>query len=206
MLYNPPHFRDGDQAALLAFIAVRGFASLVTLGQEGGAAELDLTLLPLLHQPAPAPLGRLIGHVARANPQWRRVQGGIAAMAVFQGGDAYVSPAWYPSKAEHGRVVPTWNYEAVVAWGRLTVLEAPEQILPIVAALTERHEGLRAAAGRGRAWQVADAPEDFIRAQLKGIVGLELAIERLEGKRKQSQNRNEADRAGVFAGLAREKR
>ena len=205
MLYNPPHFRDQDQASLLAFIERRGLATLVTLGRAEADPELDVTLLPMLHEAAPAPLGRLIGHVARANPQWRRLDGAVAAMALFQGGDDYVSPSWYPSKAEHGRVVPTWNYEAVVAWGRLTVLPEPAQILPIVTALTRRHEGARAAAGKGEAWQVGDAPADFVQAQLKGIVGLALVIERLEGKRKLSQNRSEADRAGVFAGLARER-
>lgn len=201
MLYIPPHFRDEDPEALAGFMAARGFATLVTLGRAADAApELDLTLLPLLYQPGGGPRGRLVGHVARANRQWQRLDGGVAAMALFQGGDYYVTPSWYPGKAEHGRVVPTWNYEAVVAWGRLTVLEAPEQILPIVTALTERHEGRRAAP-----WSVEDAPPEFIRAQLRGIVGLELAVERLEGKRKLSQNRNEADRAGVFAGLARER-
>jgi transcriptional regulator len=204
VLYNPPHFRDQDQAALLDFIAARGLGLLVTLGSDGVARELDLTLLPLLHRPDPAPLGRLIGHVARANPQWKRLDGGVAAMAVFQAGDYYVSPAWYPSKQQGGRVVPTWNYETVVAWGRLTLLQAPEQILPIVTALTERHEGLRAAAGQGEAWAVSDAPADFVQAQLKGIVGFDLAIERLEGKRKLSQNRTPEDRAAVMAMRAQE--
>ncbi len=204
MLYNPPHFRDQEQAALLAFIAARGLGMLVTLGSDGAARELDLTLLPLLHEAEPAPLGRLICHVAKANPQWKRIDGSVAAMAVIQGGDHYVSPAWYPSKQETGRVVPTWNYETVVAWGRLTVLQQPEEVLPIVTALTQRHEGARASAGKGEAWAVTDAPPDFVRAQLKGIVGLSLAIERLEGKRKRSQNRTPADRAGVVEGLARE--
>jgi transcriptional regulator len=204
VLYNPPHFREPDQAALLAFIAARHLGTLVTLGGDGALRELDLTLLPLLHDPRPAPLGRLIGHVAKANPQWKRLDGSVAAMAIFQGGDYYVSPAWYPSKQDTGRVVPTWNYETVVAWGRLTVLEQPAEILPIVTALTQRHEGARAAAGKGEAWAVTDAPPDFVQAQLKGIVGLSLAIERLEGKRKLSQNRTPEDRAGVFAGRRRE--
>lgn len=204
MLYNPPHFRDQDQAALLDFIAARGLGTLVTLGSDGTARELDLTLLPLLHRPDPAPLGRLIGHFAKSNPQWKRLDGAVAAMAVFQAGDYYVSPSWYSSKQQTGRVVPTWNYETVVAWGRLTLLEAPEQILPIVTALTERHEGLRAAAGKGEAWAVSDAPTDFVQAQLKGIVGFEIAIERLEGKRKLSQNRTPEDRAAVMAMRAQE--
>lgn len=200
MLYNPPHFREQDPASLAAFMTARGLATLITLGREEGLApELDLTPLPLLYEAAPAPHGRLLGHVARANRQWQRLDGAVAAMALFQGGDYYVTPSWYPSKAAHGRVVPTWNYEAVVAWGRLTVLEAPEQILPIVTALTRRHEAPRAAP-----WAVSDAPEDFVRAQLRGIVGLELVIERLEGKRKLSQNRDAADRAGVLAGRAAE--
>lgn len=203
MLYVPPHFRDDDPAALWAFMAARGFATLVTLGGEG-EGELDVTLLPLLVEAEPAPLGRLVGHLARANPQWRRLRPVVRALALFQAGDSYISPAWYPSKQAHGRVVPTWNYETVAAWGSLRLVEDAPGLLSIVTRLTERHEGAREAAGQGAAWAVSDAPPEFVQAQLKGIVGLELTIERLEGKRKLSQNRPAEDCAGVAAGLERE--
>ncbi len=207
MLYDPPQFRDRDEAAQRAFIAEVGFATLVTLGGEGSdEAELDASLIPLLFEPEGGPQGCLIGHVSRANPQWRRVGGRVAALALFQAHDHYVSPGWYPSKQEHGKVVPTWNYELVAVWGRLTVTEAPAEVLRIVTRLTERHEGRRVetAAARGAAaepWAVSDAPEDFVAGMLKGIVGLSLAIERVQGKRKLSQNRPPADVAGVRAGL-----
>jgi len=200
MLYNPPHFRDEDPGALRDFMAARGFATLVTLGGEG-EGELDVTLLPLLVEAEPAPLGRLVGHVARANPQWRRLRPVVRALALFQAGDYYVTPSWYPSKQAHGRVVPTWNYECVAAWGTLRLVEDAPGLLSIVTRLTARHEGARAAAGQGPGWAVSDAPPEFVQAQLKGIVGLELTLERLEGKRKLSQNRPAEDRAGVRAGL-----
>jgi transcriptional regulator len=139
----------------------------------------------------------LHGHVARANPHWRRLAQAGRATAVFRGTEAYVSPAWYPSKAEHHRVVPTWNYEAVHAEGTVGIIEDPAALHALVSGLTDQHEARRATP-----WAVADAPAEFIAGQLRGIVGLVLRIERLSGKRKLSQNRAPADRDGAIAGLA----
>ena len=141
--------------------------------------------------------GVLIGHVARANPHWQALRAAGRAIAVFLGAEGYVSPNWYPSKAEHHRVVPTWNYEAVHAEGPIEVIEDATRLHAIVSLLTRVKE-----AAQPRPWSVEDAPAPFVAGQLKGIVGLSLRIERLEGKRKLSQNRAEPDRAGAERGLA----
>lgn len=138
----------------------------------------------------------IYGHVAKANPQWRAPVLGDG-LAIFMGPDAYVTPAWYQAKQETGKVVPTWNYVAVHAYGPIEFFEDADRLLDVVTRLTNLHEG-----GRAAPWSVSDAPPDFIQSQLKGIVGLRLPITRLEGKRKMSQNRNAADRAGVVSGLA----
>ena len=191
-MYTPPAFRDDDRASIHAVIEAAGLATLVTMTGEG----LVATPLPLFLVPQEGAYGTLYGHVARANPQWRLAPSGDA-MALFTGKDAYVSPSWYASKAEHGKVVPTWNYIAVHAYGPIEFFEDANRLLDVVTRLTNLHEG-----GRAPAWTVDDAPEAFIRAQLRGIVGLRIPITRLEGKRKMSQNRSAADRAGVAAGLA----
>lgn len=192
MIYNPPHFRENDRAALDAHIRRAAFATLVTTGADG----VIVSHLPMLVDPDPAPGGSLIGHIARANPQWRASDLEKPALAIFMGPQAYVSPSWYPGKKEHGKVVPTWNYAVVHVTGRLSVSEDPDVVLDIVQRLTTEHE-----AGLAQPWKVSDAPADFVRAQLKGIVGLRLEIATVEGKMKLSQNRPEADRAGVVAGL-----
>jgi transcriptional regulator len=133
--------------------------------------------------------------VARANPQWQLPPIGHA-LAIFGGPDAYVTPSWYPTKQETGKVVPTWNYVAVHAYGPVEFFQEAERLLEVVTRLTNRHEGARA-----RPWAVDEAPADFIAAQLRGIVGLRIPVVRFEGKRKMSQNRAEADRVGVAAGL-----
>ncbi|WBV44383.1 FMN-binding negative transcriptional regulator [Pseudoroseomonas cervicalis] len=191
-MYTPPAFREDDPAALRAMMQAAGLATLVTATAEG----LQATPLPLLLAPEEGEHGTLYGHLARANPQWRLPALG-EAMVLFPGPDAYVSPSFYPSKAEHQKVVPTWNYVALHAYGPAEFFEEPARLLDLVTRLTERHE-----AARPRPWAVADAPDAFIRAQLRGIVGLRLPIARLEGKRKLSQNRGAEDRAGVAAGLA----
>lgn len=191
-MYVPPAFREDDLAALHAAMRDVRLANLVTATDEG----LIATPLPLFLVPEEGPHGTLYGHVARANPQWRLPPAGDA-MALFMGPDAYVSPSWYPSKQEHGKVVPTWNYVAVHAYGPVEFFDDPDRLLAIVTRLTDLHERPRA-----EPWAVTDAPDAFVRAQLKGIVGLRLPIARLEGKRKMSQNRSEADRRGVAAGLA----
>lgn len=191
-MYVPPDFREDDLAALYEMMREARLANLVTATVEG----LIATPLPLIVVPDEGPHGALYGHVARANPQWRLPPTG-EAMALFMGPDAYVSPSWYPSKKEHQRVVPTWNYVAVHAYGPVEFFDDADRLLQVVTRLTNLHEQ-----PRSQPWSVTDAPEAFIRAQLKGIVGLRLPITRIEGKRKMSQNRNAADRAGVATGLA----
>jgi transcriptional regulator len=191
-MYVPPAFREDDLAALHGTMREARLANLVTATAEG----LIATPLPLFLAPEEGPYGTLYGHLARANPQWKLPPTGDA-MALFMGPDAYVSPSWYPSKREHGKVVPTWNYVAVHAHGPAESFEDPDRLLGVVTRLTDLHERSRA-----EPWAAADAPASSVRAQLKGIVGLRLPIARLEGKRKMSQNRSAADRAGVAAGLA----
>ena len=191
-MYVPPAFRDDDRASLHAAMRAARLASLVTATADG----LIATPLPLLLDDADGEHGTLYGHVARANPQWRRAVIG-EAMAIFMGPDAYVTPSWYATKQQTGKVVPTWNYVAVHAYGPIAFFDDAERLLDIVTRLTDLHEGPRA-----EPWAVTDAPADFIRAQLRGIVGLRMPIARIEGKRKMSQNRSAEDRAGVAAGLA----
>ena len=137
------------------------------------------------------------GHLAKANPQWRELQNGGEALVIFAGADAYISPAFYPAKAEHGKVVPTWNYIAVHAWGQAEVFDEPERLLQLVSRLSDRHEQ-----GRAQPWAVSDAPREYIDAMLRAIVGFALPIRRLEGKWKLSQNRSANDQTGVRVGLA----
>ncbi|RUV44558.1 MAG: FMN-binding negative transcriptional regulator [Mesorhizobium sp.] len=191
-MYIPPAFRDDNRESLMATIRAARLATLVTATAEGPQA----TPLPLLLNESEGEHGTIYGHVAKANPQWRAPVLGDG-LAIFMGPDAYVTPAWYQTKQETGKVVPTWNYLAVHAYGPIDFFEDAERLLEIVTRLTNLHEG-----GRPSPWSVSDAPPDFIQAQLKGIVGLRMPITRLQGKRKMSQNRNAADRAGVATGLA----
>jgi transcriptional regulator len=194
-MYNPPAFREDRPEVLRQIMHAARLALLVSAAPDGGAPEA--THLPLVLEEGEGPHGTLYGHVARANPHWRGLAAAGAARAIFPGPEAYVSPSLYASKAEHGRVVPTWNYVAVHAIGPVEVIEDADRLLALVSRLTDRHEAPRAAP-----WTVSDAPEPFVAAQLKGIVGIVLRIGTLIGKRKLSQNRSEADRAGVEAGLA----
>lgn len=191
-MYVPPAFREEDRDSLQAMMREARLATLVTATAEG----LVATPLPLLLAADEGPNGVLYGHLARANPQWRLPPAG-EAMAVFMGADAYVTPNWYATKRETQKVVPTWNYVAVHAYGPVEFFEEADRLLDIVTRLTALHEASQAAP-----WAVSDAPENFIRAQLRGIIGLRLPIARIEGKRKLSQNRSAEDRAGVVAGLA----
>jgi transcriptional regulator len=192
MVYSPPAYREQDVATLHAHIAAARLATLVTVGDDGPL----VSHLPLLLDAGVGRYGELTGHFARANPQWRASDLGKPALAIFTGPDAYVSPSWYPSKHEHGRAVPTWNYTTVHARGTLEIFDDPQRLLAHVAQLTERHEGRFAVP-----WKVGDAPEGYLQRQLKGIVGIALRIESLEGKMKLSQNRSVADQRGVIAGL-----
>jgi transcriptional regulator len=190
-MYLPPAFREDDPKLLHAMIKDARLASLVTATAEG----LIATPLPLFLVPDEGEHGTLYGHVAKANPQWRSEPIG-EALAIFSGPDAYVSPAWYASKREHGKVVPTWNYTAVHAYGVAEFFDDAARLLEVVTRLTDMHEHSRA-----DAWAVTDAPPEFIASQLKGIVGIRMPITRLEGKRKLSQNRSAQDREGVVKGL-----
>jgi transcriptional regulator len=195
-MYTPPAFRDDDKESLRATIRGARLASFVTATADG----LLATPLPLLLDEGEGEHGVIYGHLAKANPQWRVPPLG-EGLAMFMGPDAYVTPAWYATKRETGRVVPTWNYVAVHAYGPVEFFDDPGRLLEAVRRLTDLHER-----GRASAWAVSDAPPDFVRAQLRGIVGLRMPITRLEGKRKMSQNRNATDRAGVAAGLAASER
>jgi len=191
-MYIPSHFQESDLTVLHKMMQEARLATLVTATPEG----LIGTPLPLFLVPDEGEYGTLYGHVARANAQWRLPPAGNA-MAIFMGPDAYVSPSWYPSKQEQGKVVPTWNYVAIHAYGPVEFFDESDRLLEVVTRLTNRHEGPRA-----EPWAVNDAPEEYIRAQLRGIVGLRLPIARLDGKTKMSQNRTAEDRAGVAKGLA----
>ena len=189
-MYRPAHFAEDRPEILHQAMRGIGLAHLITIGPDG----IEANPVPMMLDPAPAPLGTLYGHLARANRQWTHDG---PALAIFQGPDAYVTPSWYPGKQDGGKVVPTWNYVTVQARGALTVIEDPERLRRILVELTGRFE-----AGRAEPWAVSDAPADFVVTQMTAIVGFALPITRLEGKWKLSQNRGPADRAGVREGLA----
>ncbi|MGB6965253.1 MAG: FMN-binding negative transcriptional regulator [Xanthobacteraceae bacterium] len=191
-MYIPPAFQEDDIATLHAAIRVSRLTNFITATADG----LIGTPLPMILNETEGPHGTLYGHVARANPQWKRVPIGDA-MAVFMGPDAYVTPSWYATKRQTGKVVPTWNYVAVHAYGPVEFFEDADRLLDVVTRLTKLHES-----ARPDPWVVADAPKEFIQSQLRGIVGLRMPITRVDGKRKMSQNRSAEDRAGVVNGLA----
>ncbi|MBU1329855.1 MAG: FMN-binding negative transcriptional regulator [Gammaproteobacteria bacterium] len=192
-MYRPAAFRQDDLATLHAQIHACGLALLSSAGEQG----LQASHLPLLLAHDEGEFGTLYGHFARANPHWRDLASGAEALVVFSGADAYVHPGWYPSKAEHGKAVPTWNYIAVHAWGQTEVFDEPERLLQLVSRLSERHEQ-----GRAQPWAVSEAPREYIDSMLRAIVGFALPIRRIEGKWKLGQNRSAADQASVRAGLA----
>ncbi|MBB6251685.1 FMN-binding negative transcriptional regulator [Nitrospirillum iridis] len=194
-MYRPSHFKEDRPSVLHAAMAAIGLANLVTVSADGMPQAGPV---PLLLRPEEGEYGALYGHFAKANPQWRETPAGSPALAIFMGPDAYVTPSWYATKRESGKVVPTWNYATIQARGPITFFEDAAALLDLVTALTNRHEG-----GREAPWAVDDAPADFIQAQLRGIVGFRLAITSLEGKWKMSQNRPVADREGTADGLAR---
>ncbi len=167
-------------------------ASLVTMGDSG----LFASHLPMILHREDAERAVLRGHLSRANRQWSEFSPSVQALAIFSGPEHYITPAWYPEKAASGKVVPTWNYAVVHAYGPLRVIEDPAWLLTHLRSLTDLHES-----SRNIPWSVNDAPADFIATLVKGIVGIELPIERLEGKWKVSQNQNEPTRASVARGL-----
>ena len=191
-MYQPPHFREDRREVQHALIATHSLGLLITAGPGG----LQANAIPFLLDAAASEHGTLRAHLARANPQLRELAQVDECLVVFQGPQTYISPSLYPSKRETGKVVPTWNYIAVHAWGRPQVMDDDAWIANQIDDLTRHHETPRAAP-----WAVADAPATFVAAQIKGIVGLQIPIARIEGKWKVSQNRSAADAAGVAAGL-----
>lgn len=186
-MYIPDAFAEHDPAAVAAMVERAGLGVLITHGGDGFFAS---------HLPFAWEEGVFVSHCARANPH-RQQAGEGEALLIFAGPQGYVSPSHYPSKAEHGRVVPTWNYEAVHVQGRLTWFEEPDRLLSLVTRLTDRHE-----ADRAHPWAVTDAPDDYIRRMTAGFVGLELRPTRILAKRKLSQHQNARDRDGAIEGLA----
>ncbi len=189
-MYLPKHFEQPDRNALIALMHEHPLSTLIVTTAEGTSADL----IPLEFAPTEGQHGVLRGHVARANPLWRHA--GAQALAVFTGPEAYISPGWYASKHEHGKVVPTWNYTMVQARGVLRAIDDTSWLRALVGRLTDRHEARLA-----RPWQVSDAPDDYVQQMLRAIVGIEIPLDSLVGKWKVTQNRSQADRLGVATGL-----
>ncbi len=195
-MYIPPMFREERPQVLHGLIRAQPLATLVTHGANGLTANLVPFILVENETGGDGGPDILRAHLARGNEQLADLRAGAEALVIFQGPQAYISPSWYPTKREHGKVVPTWNYIVVQAWARPRVIEEADWLLGQIGALTTSQEG-----GRAEPWSVADAPEDFIAAQLRGIAGVELPIDRIEGKWKASQNQPEGNRKGVVGGL-----
>lgn len=187
-MYVPRFNVVEDEEEIRAMVARIGAAQLVTTGSDGYPLA---TLLPTLWEG-----DTVVLHMARANPHWQAIGEDTPALLVVSDAQAYVSPSWYASKAEHGRVVPTWNYSGVHLLGRARVVHDADWLYRAVDGLVVRHE-----AHRDQPWETTDAPEKYVRGQLRAIVGVEVTVERVEGKAKLSQNRSEADQRGVVAGL-----
>jgi len=194
-MYQPPHFREDRIDVQHDLIRTHPLGLIVTAGPGG----LMANPIPFLVDAEPSPNGTLRAHLAHANPQWQELATGTECLVVFQGPQDYVTPSWYATKRETGKVVPTWNYATVHVWGRPRVIEDGTWLRSQIGALTRLREGVRAVP-----WKVEDAPEAYVTAQIKGIIGVEIPIDRIEGKWKMSQNRPEADRAGVVAGYRAE--
>jgi len=193
-MYSPPQFTETDETVLRALIEAHPLGLLISTS----ATDVLANPVPFLVSVKDG-VTTLRAHVSRANQQWRHIKDGASVLVVFQGINTYVTPSWYVSKAEHGKVVPTWNYAMVQARGTAIVHEGSEWLGQQVGELTDRHE-----ADRPAPWKVDDAPDAFVAAQLRGIVGIEITVEHLTGKWKVSQNRPEADRRGVHAGLTQD--
>jgi transcriptional regulator len=194
-VYVPAHFSEDRTDVLHQLIREAGLATLVSMTADGMIASHA----PLMLDADPAPYGTLIGHLAKANPHARLADPGVPALVIFHGPDGYITPSYYAAKQAHGKVVPTWNYTAIHAYGTLEMFDDPDRLLEVVTRLTTRHE-----TPRTDPWHVADAPADFIQGMVRGIIGISLRITRLEGKVKMSQNRPAADHAGVIEGLRRD--
>jgi len=188
-MYNPVHFREERENVLHAFIRAHPLGALVTSGPDGPEASH----LPMFLD---ADAGRMRCHMARSNPQWRQLSNSGAALVIFSSAGHYITPNWYPEKRKHGKVVPTWNYVAVHVTGAAHLFEDSPSLLRHLHELTDFHE-----AGFAKRWSVADAPSEYVENMTKAIVGVEIAMERIEGKWKVNQNRSAEDRQGVMAGL-----
>ncbi|MFI4923886.1 MAG: FMN-binding negative transcriptional regulator [Vicinamibacteria bacterium] len=195
-MYVPEHFAEVRPAALAALIADHPLGALVVRGPDG----LDANHIPFELMPDQGPHGTLIAHVARANPVWREVRDGDEALVIFRAEHAYVSPNWYPSKHEQHRQVPTWNYRVVHVHGKVSIRDDERFVRGVVARLTRRHE---AAAGDARPWKMTDSDAAYIDDMLTRIVGIEVAIARIVGKWKLSQNKDVRDRTGAAEALER---
>lgn len=191
-MYIPAAFLETRLEVMHGLIRSHPLAWLIT----GGAGGLAATPIPFLIDPGAGANGTLRGHMARANAQWHELEGGAECLVVFQGEHGYVTPNWYPSKQETHKVVPTWNYITVQAWGKPAVIEDPVWLRRLLEDLTGAEEGQRP-----QPWLPSDAPEDYLAAMMQAIVGLEIPIARIEGKWKLSQNREDADRRGVIEGM-----
>lgn len=191
-MYVPRAFAVDDIKILHQQMQASPLPVLVTHASQG----LLASHVPMLLNPDEGPCGTLYGHLARANPHWQDLAQGTEALVIFAGEQAYISPTFYPGKADHGKAVPTWNYLAVHAYGMAEVFDDAERLLALVSRLSDRHE-----ANRPAPWAVSDAPADYVDSMLKAIVGFRLPITRLQGKRKLSQNRDARDQAGVRQGL-----
>jgi transcriptional regulator len=193
-MYIPRHNEEKRVSVMHSLMVSRPLGTLVTLGASG----LFASHIPMILEDDGSPFGVLQGHISRANTQWQDFVPTVDALAIFAGHQHYITPNWYPGTREHGKEVPTWNYVVVHAYGPLKIIQDEHWLLSNVEKLTNIHE-----AASPSPWKVSDAPEDFIKSQLKGIVGLELPIQRLEGKWKVSQNRTERERNGVVDGLTK---
>ena len=192
-MYNPPHFEQSHLPALQQIIQDARLMTLVTYGQ----GEIEASHFPIVFDPQDGPYGTIRGHLARANPQWQNRADGVQVLGIFTGADCYISPSWYPSKKAHGKVAPTWNYIAVHVYGEIEVFDDPSQVLAVVTDLTNRHEK-----DLPEPWRVSDAPDDYVQAMLKNIIGFRIRIARLQGKWKLSQNRSAEDQQGVITNLS----
>ncbi|MDE1994741.1 MAG: FMN-binding negative transcriptional regulator [Rhizobiaceae bacterium] len=194
-MYQPPHFREDDLEAQHALIRAHPLGLLITSGD----GDINANAIPFHLDAGLSAKGTLQAHVARANKQWQEIRDGAKVLVVFQGADSYVTPSWYATKQETGKVVPTWNYAIVQVRGSARIVDDPAWLRVQIDRLTGEREG-----SRQHPWAVSDAPADFVGAQIKGIIGIEIEIAEIDGKWKVSQNRPAADQKGVIHGLSEE--
>jgi transcriptional regulator len=192
-MYTPKAFEQLDVSAMHKLMYEHPFATLVVLTGDG----IEANHLPLLLRKSSSEYGAVVGHIARANPLWEKIKPDTEVLVIFHGPDAYISPNWYPTKREHGKVVPTWNYAVVHARGKLHIVDDAQWLNELLRELTEIHE-----ATFEQPWSVNDAPADYVEKMTKAIVGIEINITNLQGKWKLSQNQPDANQQGVIAGLS----